>query len=380
SYSDSWPAQPNSNEVPIPKGRLQVNTGSVSGFAVGSDIITSRSILEGRWGPTDAVLAFYMTKNSRNDAKKAHYLRERTAQKLIGAVDSSFYRLFSLQKTVPMAQKLVTIRKDAASKTQNLYSEKLISIEDYQRTDQKLLKAERMLLNLLNETEQQRNTLASAMYVSPDASTDGGFCLVGEMNPPCIDQVGNLEMVAIQNRPEAYKAGLEQINSANDLKRTIVKYLPKATLYYRWTRDDNLHFLYNEWTDLGVQVYFDLMDFVVNYWENKASKLVTRKTTLEMGAVALGITSQVRTAAMKYLNAMDQLKTAERSMGMSEKLLSIQRERAARGNLQRLQILESEGDVLNEKIEKIRTKGEAMGLYAELESTMGINYREPMPH
>ena len=46
-----------------------------------------------------------MTKNSRNDEKKAHYLRERTAQKLIGAVDSSFYRLLSLQKTVPMAQK-----------------------------------------------------------------------------------------------------------------------------------------------------------------------------------------------------------------------------------------------------------------------------------
>ncbi len=108
--------------------------------------------------------------------------------------------------------------------------------------------------------------------------------------------------------------------------------------------------------------------------------MVTRKTTLEMGAVALGITSQVRTAAMKYLNSMDQLKTAERSMGMSEKLLSIQRERAARGNLQRLQILESEGDVLNEKIEKIRTEGEAMGLYAELESTMGTNFREPMPH
>ena len=67
--------------------------------------MTSRSVLEGRWGPTDAVLAFYMTKNSRNDAKKAHYLRERTGQKLIGAVDSSFYRLLSLQKTVPMAQK-----------------------------------------------------------------------------------------------------------------------------------------------------------------------------------------------------------------------------------------------------------------------------------
>ncbi len=382
SYSQSYPnGYGDTGKIPSKTAPAPTDpTGLTSQWSAGADLETTRNIVEMRWGPSDIILAYYMTKNSRNDQKKAHYLRERTAQKLIGVVDSSFYRMLSLQKTVPMAQKLVSIRKQAASKTQNLYSEKLISIEDYQRTDQKLLKAERLLLSLLNETEQQRNTLASAMYVSPDASTDGGFCLIGEMNPQCIDQVGNLEIVAIQNRPEAYKAGLEFINSQNDLKRTITKYLPKATMFLRYTRDENTHLLYNEWKEIGVQVYFDLMDFVVNYWENKATKLVTRKTTLEMGAVALGITSQVRTAAMKYLNAMDQLKTAERSMGMSEKLLSIQRERAARGNLQRLQILESEGDVLNEEIEKIRTKGEAMGLYSELESTMGTNFREPMPH
>ena len=47
--------------------------------------------------------------------------------------------------------------------------------------------------------------------------------------------------------------------------------------------------------------------------------------------------------------------------------------------MQKLAILESEGDLLNEEIEKIRTQGEAMGLYAELESAMGTNFREPMP-
>jgi len=92
----------------------------------------------------------------------------------------------------------------------------------------------------------------------------------------------------------------------------------------------------------------------------------------------LGITSQVRTSAMKYLNSMDQLTTAERSLGMSEKLLKIQRERAARDSLAKLQIMESEGDVLNEEIEKLRSTGEAMGLYSELESAMGTNYRQPM--
>ncbi|MFH0959137.1 MAG: TolC family protein [Pseudomonadota bacterium] len=364
---------------PAPKSAAADQRGDLSKWSAGRDLRVTRNIVEMRWGPTDAALAYYMTKSSRNDAKSKHYLRERTAQKLIGVVDSSFYRMLSLQKAVPMAQKLVSIRKEAASRMQTLFSQKLVSIEDLQKTDQKLLKAERQLLNLLNETEQQRNMLASAMYISPDASTDGGFCLKGEIKLPCIDHVGHLEMIAIQNRPEAYKAGLDHMNSQHDLKRTMVKYFPKATLFLRYTRDEDTHILFNEWKEIGVQIYFDLLDFVVNYWENQASKLINRKAYLEMGAVALAITSQVRTSAMKYMNSLDQLKTADQSLGMSEKVLSIQRERAAHDSVQKLQILESEGDLLNEEIEKTRTQGEAMGLYAELESSMGTNFREPMP-
>jgi outer membrane protein TolC len=361
------------------EGKTGDTRGDLSKWSAGRDLTIKRSIVEMRWGPTDAALAYYMTKTSRNDAKNKHYLRERTAQKLFGVVDSAFYRMLSLQKAVPMAQKLVSIRKEAASRNQKLFGQKLVSIEDLQKSDQKLLKAERLLLNLLNETEQQRNMLASALYISPDASTDGGFCLKGEIKPPCIDHVGHLEMIAIQNRPEAYKAGLDHINSQNDLKRTMVKYFPKATLFLRYTRDQDIHLLFNDWKEIGVQVYFDLADFVVNYWENQASKLVNRKAYLEMGAVALAITSQVRASAMKYLNSLDQLKTADQSLGMSEKVLRIQRERAALDSVQKLAILESEGDLLNEEIEKIRTQGEAMGLYAELESAMGTNFREPMP-
>ena len=143
TYSQSYPnALGDQGPIPSQSSPAPLNvTGTTSQWSAGADLNTTRNSVEMRWGPSDIILAYYMTKNSRNDEKKAHYLRERTAQKLIGAVDSSFYRMLSLQKTVPMAQKLASIRKEAASKTQNLYNEKLISIEDYQRTDQKLLKA-----------------------------------------------------------------------------------------------------------------------------------------------------------------------------------------------------------------------------------------------
>ena len=40
-----------------------------------------RFVLEGRWSPTDAALAYYLTKSSSNDEEKAHYRKLRVAPK-----------------------------------------------------------------------------------------------------------------------------------------------------------------------------------------------------------------------------------------------------------------------------------------------------------
>jgi len=68
----------------------------VNQFATGRERTTWRYVLESRWSPTDAALAYYLSKSSYNDKQKQHYLRVRIAQKLIGIVDSSFVRLLAL--------------------------------------------------------------------------------------------------------------------------------------------------------------------------------------------------------------------------------------------------------------------------------------------
>lgn len=350
----------------------------VTTYSTGRERQTFRYSLETRWSPTDAALAYYLTKTSRNETDRQRFVKIRVAQRLLGVVEASFQRLLSLQKAVPRGEKLLSIRKTVARKTENLFERKLASVEEYHDSVQKLTKAERLLASLCNETERQRNLLASALQLSPEYCIDGGFCLVGEIRVPDYrEKICNMEMIAIKNRPEAYTSGLDHLSSTNDLKRTMIKYFPKVTGFWRYTRDKDKHQFRKDWKELGAEVYFDLVDWCSNVWERKAAKEETKKSYREIGVVALAITSEVRAAALKFYDALDQFKSTERSLASSEKVLMIMQRRASQDALKKLTVLEARGDVLGECIARIGAIGETQASLAELFSTMGINYNEP---
>jgi Outer membrane efflux protein len=107
------------NNSPPPQGPWASGQG-VGSWSTGRERQTWRYSMESRWTPTDAALAYYLSKSSRNDKRKQHYLRVRVAQRLIGVVESSYYRLLSLQKAIPLARKLVGILREATRKNEKL--------------------------------------------------------------------------------------------------------------------------------------------------------------------------------------------------------------------------------------------------------------------
>jgi outer membrane protein TolC len=349
----------------------------VTSYSTSHERSNWRYSIEARWTPTDAALAYYLTKSSGNDRLRAHHQRVRAAQKLIGQLDAAYYRLLGMNQCVEDAKALVGARGQVSEKMRRAFEKKLVQITDYDRVKQQAIKAERLLARVLNEREKQRNILASAMGVSPDYCPDGGFCLVGSMcvptysAPPC-----DMEMQAVQHRPEAYEAGLNHLNSVNDYKRTIVKYLPRVTAYWRMTADKD-RYLYNKnWREVGVTVYFDLLDWLTNWKESAAACSNAEKTHKEMGAVALGIASQVRTAAVAYFDAMDEVRSTQAALRSSRDVLKIASDRFSKDDLDRLALEEARANALQGSIEMTRAVAEANAALAELQSAMGVNYGE----
>ena len=256
---------------------------------------------------------------------------------------------------------------------------KLATADRYQRIKKKLIAAEGMLVSLQNEAEQQRNLLASAMQLSPEYCVDGGFFVVGEIPTPDFDERAcDLEMIAVRNRPEAYVAGLTHLNSVNDVRRTIIKSFPKVTGFWRYTRDKDKHLYERDWKDVGMLVYFDIMEWSADLLEYKASRGMADKTYHEVGAVALGITSEVRAAALKYQDAVARLNTASKTHAASKEVLEMLNRRAAMDAQEKLALLEAQAETLNDQLTTIRAVGDGQASLAELRSAMGVNYVEPL--
>jgi len=352
----------------------------VTNFSTGHERTTWRYVLEGRWSPIDAALAYYVSKTARNDRIKAHYQKVRVAQKLIGVVDAAFFRLLSLQESLPHAKRLVSTRRQVAASMHRLQRKTIIRVDDYERAEQRAVEARRTLAKILNEMERQKNILASAMGLSPEHCADGGLCVEGKMSCPKFGaQLCDIELIAVKNRPEAYQAGLDHLSSVNDVKRTIVRYLPKVDGFWKYTRDKD-KFLYNkDWKDVGFLVHFDLLDWLTNSQESKAARSAADKTYKEVGAVALGITSQVRVSALTYNDALDEFQTREAALAGSQKVLQIAQIRVSGDDLSQLEFEEAEGNLLYQKLQRIRALGEANATLAELQSALGTNFHEPIP-
>lgn len=341
---------------------------------------TWRYSFETRWSPMDAALAYYVTKSSRNERLKAHYQKVRTAQKLIAVVDGAFFRLLSLQQSLPMAEDVASKRSEVASKMTEALRKGIAGIDEADKAKQNEIRARRFLSKIRNNIEKQRNILASAIGLSPDYCVDGGFFLVGDLPAVSTDlQLCDLEMRALQNRPEAFEAGLNHLNSINDVRRTIVKYFPRVSGFWRYTRDKDVFLMNKDWNETGATVYFDLLDWLANVDENRAARSERSKTEREMGSVALGITQQVRVAALQFLDTMDDLESAQAALTGTQEVFRVASNRAAKNDLDRLSLLDSNANLLQIQLEKVRSSGEANASLAELQGATGTNYNEPLP-
>lgn len=342
---------------------------------------TWRYSFETRWSPMDAALAYYVTKSSRNERLKAHYQKVRTAQKLIAVVDGAFFRLLSLQQSLPMAQEVVAKRSEVASKMTEALKKGIAGIDETDKAKQNEIRAKRLLAKIRNNIEKQRNILGSAIGLSPDYCVDGGFVLVGDLPNVSSDlALCDLEMRALQNRPEAFEAGLNHLNSINDVRRTVVKYFPRVSGFWRYTRDKDVFLMNKDWNETGATVYFDLLDWLSNVDENRAARSDSSKTEREMGSVALGITQQVRVAALQFLDTVDDLESAQEALTGTQEVFRVASNRVAKNDLDRLSLLDSNANLLQIKLEKVRNSGEANATLAELQGAVGINYNEPLPN
>ncbi|MFH1112666.1 MAG: TolC family protein, partial [Pseudomonadota bacterium] len=357
----------------------------ITTFGSGKERFTGQYSLELNWSPTFALDAYFLSVNSRNMSRDMRYQAVRKTQEVIGSVDAAFFRLLALQEALPLAEKAAGIRGEVVRKRKDLYGRNLIGFEELADAQDKSIRAGQVLSQLTIEVERQRNILASLMGVSPDTPDVPGFAVVGSLNEMPAEHrlfagaLRNLERVGLENRPEPYRAVLKYLNSINDVKRAFVKYCPEITGYFRYTRDKDKFILENEWKDVGVNVRFDLLNLLTAMDESQSARLSLEQADTQIVSLTEKIASQIRAAALKYLDAHASVRSAVDSLRNAQTGLEVARNKHEQGDLRKVQVDEATAEVLANRMRLISAMGEQGATLSELYAALAMNYQEPGP-
>jgi outer membrane protein TolC len=354
----------------------------VNRWSAGQERTAFRNSLELNWSPNEAAESYYGAKTGRMERLTAHYRKVRKAQQVIGQVDGAYFRLLGLQETIPLAAKLSSLRRNIQERTKNLYQKQLADLDQLNEAREKAVRTRLLETQMTNKMELQRSLLASAMGISPEYSPDGGFQVVGLLSTFELEKnlaakpIAELERIGILNRSEGYEAVLRHLGSLTEVKKGMLKYLPRLSGFWRYSRDKDKFVLNKDWREIGVNLRVDLLDILSNNDALKASKYTAAINDQAYELAAVKVLGEIRSAALKHSDARARLTAANESLNNSWESLANARRKEVKGDLKEVAVKEAEADALGKKIDWLDAMGEANATLAELETAMAVNYSE----
>jgi outer membrane protein TolC len=338
-----------------------------------------RHLLEIRWSPIDAALAYYLARSANNDRLNKHYHKVRLAQKIVETVESSFFRILSLRRRLPAARELVKVRKGIAEASADLFAQKLMGIEERTQAKMELLKAEACLARTRSDLERHQSRLMTAMGLGSN-NCQKALNLAGDLTSPIYKPgLCDVEKSAIMNRPEAYQAGIARLKSLDHRQSLRLEQFPRVAIFWRSAGDSNKFLYNNNWKEFGITAQFDLVKWLSTRQKSASAAIDSERTRAELAAVALSLASDARIAALDYLWTMERLERVEQSWKTCVKVYDAARERALGGAMAEISLKKIYADMIFERMELDRLLGEAHACLARTRSAMGVNYQAPLP-
>lgn len=336
-----------------------------------------------KWSPMDACMARYLTQVRSNEAQQARYQRVRVAQQLVGTVTATFYRLLALTEALPKAQALEGNRRAIARDLESLDEKSMVDKQELILARSLQTEASNVLAEISISIEKQKELLAAAMNVSPCSS----YKLLGRMLPvpPCLDPC-KLEADALVNRPEAYQADLTFLSSVSDQKRLITRLFPRVEGYIGYFRDENKFIDNRNWTDGGLRITWELMDFTSTLLEQGAAKEKVFKNDQERALVSMGILTQVKMKSLEFAKAVEKFKKQTQLLGDARETLRIAedveqaRDQGATQKTMRIARQRALCAVLQAEVDRFMALGEVHATFAEQATAVGSNYPVTVAH
>lgn len=324
------------------------------------------------WNVLDFGVSYYRAQQKADQVLMAEERRRKVVQNVLQDVRNSYWRALGAQKLIGRVDALLTRVQEALEQARKVEKEGLMpqaQVLAYQRA---LLDAVNLLTLRRQDLELARAELTALMSVAP--GTPYTLSDEKEVSLPAVPgNLSELELLAMQKRPEIMEEWYRRRVTENDIKAAKILLWPNLSIDTGLQYDSN-RFNYNShWAETGVRLSWNILKLAQWPALQRAQENQNKTDDMRRMALSMAVLTQVRVGVQRYGLSLAELKFAEESLRVDQRLLNYAQAAARSKFDSELEVIRAEARALLAEYQRYAAYSNAQAAWGRVYNSVGLD-------
>jgi outer membrane protein TolC len=327
------------------------------------------------WNALDFGVSYIRARQKADQVLMAEERRRKVAQNVQQDVRNSYWRALGAQRLVGRVDALIRRVNKALEQSREVQKKGLMPVSQILSYQRALLDAVNLLTLRRQDLELARTELTALMSIPPGTPytlADSGE----ESLPPVPGNIDELEMMALEKRPEIMEEWYRRRVTENDIRAAKVLLFPNLSVDVGPQYDSNKYNYNSHWVDLGARLSWNLLKVLQWPALERAQTDQNKTDDMRRMALSMAVLTQVRIGIQRYELAMAELKFAEESLQVDRGLLNFAQAAAKTKFDSELEVIRAEARALLAEYQRYASYSNAQAAWGRLYNSVGL---DPFP-
>jgi outer membrane protein TolC len=324
------------------------------------------------WNLLDFGVSYYRAKQLADETLISEERRRRVIQNIVQDVRAAYWRAAGAQRLARETDALLDRVRDALEKSRQAESQGLMPPTQALAYQRALLDATTLLNIRRQELAFSKRELAALMNVTP--GTDFVLAEQPELalpRPP--RNIGELEEVALENRPELREEDYRKRITVAETRRAVLSLLPGVSFDAAYRYDGN-KYLYNQsWAEGGVRVFANLLRLIAYPAVERSNEARLSADDARRTALSMAVITQVRVSVQRYELSLVDLEIADEAARVDERLAQYARAALTTRVDSELEAIRTESRAMIARYQRYASYATAQVAYARILNSLGLD-------
>lgn len=324
------------------------------------------------WNALDFGVSYYRAQQKADQVLMAEERRRKVVQNVIQDVRNSYWRAMGAQKLIGRVDSPIARVDKALERAKEVEKNGLMpqpQVLAYQRA---LLDAVSLLTLRRQDLELARAELSALMSLRP-----GTVYTLAETSetalPPAPKNFEQLERMALEKRPEIMEEWYRKRVTENDIKAAKILLWPNLSVDAGLQYDSNKYNYNNSWNEIGLRMSWNLLKLTQWPALKQAHENQNKTDDMRRMALSMAVLTQVRVGVQRYDLALSELKFAEESLRVDQRLLNFAQAAAKSRFDSELEVIRAEARALLAEYQRYAAYSNAQAAWGRVYNSVGLD-------